>query len=148
MNEPVTGDPAGGDLYGVLPYWFKGYGLLFCSSIPVPEMTAVDPVTLGPDIVPDVRITTGRVPEHLDDPLRVGVHYEASAKQFLLRVKDVGHYLISRGDEVLMDRYTTRRRSVRGCFGCGEEHPPGGAPPPWDAHDGGRRGCHHAEGRG
>jgi hypothetical protein len=100
MNGPVTDD---GDLDGGLPYWFRGYGLLFRSSLPVPEMTAVDPGTLGPDRVSDVTITTGRVPEHLDDPLRVGVHYEASAEQFLLRVSDVGHYLVSRGAEVLIE---------------------------------------------
>jgi hypothetical protein len=83
-------------------HWFRGYGLLFRSSIPVPEMLQVDPASLVPGCRPDVRITVGTPPEHLEDPLHVGVHHDANADQFLLRVPDVGRYLVSQ-DEIVIE---------------------------------------------
>jgi hypothetical protein len=84
-------------------YWFRGYGLLFHSAIPVPEMSAVGPEALGPAGRTDVTIGFGSIPEHLDAPIRAGVLHEANAEQFLLRVENVARYLVSRGNEILIE---------------------------------------------
>lgn len=84
-------------------HWFRGYGLLFQSEIAVPEMTLAATSSLDPTREPDVRISVGSFPDHLDDPIRVGDLHEANAEQFLLRVKDVGRYLVSKGSEIKID---------------------------------------------
>lgn len=84
-------------------YWFSGYGLLFRSSFPVPEMTAVDPASLAPHCRSDVTISAGPVPEHLHDPTTVGSVHEATSDEFLLRVRDVGRFLVSRGCAVMVE---------------------------------------------
>ena len=84
-------------------YWFRGYGLLFRSSFPVPEMTAVDPARLAPCRLPDVTISAGPVPEHLDAPTTVGALHEATPEEFLLRVRDVGRFLVSHGRAVMVE---------------------------------------------
>ena len=84
-------------------YWIRSYGLLFHSTIPIPEMNAVDPNILGPSDRPDVTIGVGSIPEHLNAPIRAGVLHEANAEQFLLRVENVGRFLVSRGTEILIE---------------------------------------------
>jgi hypothetical protein len=81
---------------------FRAYGLLFASSIPVPEMTPVDADAVG-DQQPDVNISLGTMPEHLEQALIYPSGHEANAEQFLLRVADVGEYLVSRGVDIVID---------------------------------------------
>jgi hypothetical protein len=104
MNKRVDGNSgeeviAGSD---VPWYWFRGYGLLFRSTLDVPEMTAVDPATVAA-AEPDVCIRTGTIPEHLEDPLRAGVVHEANDQEFLLRIPDVGRFWVSRGNEIVIE---------------------------------------------
>jgi hypothetical protein len=81
---------------------FRAYGLLFASSIPVPEMTPVDDDGVG-DRRPDVTISLGPTPRHLDQALTYPSGHEANAEQFLLRVADVGQYLVSGGVDIVID---------------------------------------------
>lgn len=76
---------------------FTAYGMTFDSDIELPEFSRA--VSAGPV---DVRITTGTVPEHLDDSLSSGVLYEVSASRFLLRVPDVASYLVS-DDQIVVE---------------------------------------------
>jgi hypothetical protein len=102
-NARTSDGPEGTSPAGGPDHWFRGYGLLFRSTIPVPEMTVVDPGTSTSDRRPDVTIRTGDIPEHIEDPITAGVHHEANAEQFLLRIEDVGRYLVSRGNDIVID---------------------------------------------
>ena len=82
---------------------YRAYGLLFRSSLALPELFAADTATPTTDRHPDVTITIGPVPEHLDFPLRRGRLLEVDAEKFLLRVKDVGRFLVSRGNEIVIE---------------------------------------------
>jgi hypothetical protein len=82
---------------------YRAYGLLFRSSIPLPELVVADSSSPPTDRHPDVTITVGSVPKHLDLPLRKGRLLEVDSEKFLLRVQDVGRFLVSRGNEILIE---------------------------------------------
>ncbi|MBW1829606.1 MAG: hypothetical protein JRI74_09320 [Deltaproteobacteria bacterium] len=73
------------------------YGLNVSSSIPCPELS---PGT-G---TPDVTVRYGVVPKSLSDNKDNGSYYEAKQNQLLLSIDSVARYLISFGNEILVER--------------------------------------------
>lgn len=78
------------------------YGLLFASDAPLPEFLPVD-FRSGQARTPDVTVVHGHVPERLDSAVTSGRYHEVSEQQFLLRVPDVGRYLVTGGDRIVVD---------------------------------------------
>jgi hypothetical protein len=84
-------------------YRYRAYGLVFASSVPIPEMAPIGREESSWSRPPDVTVTTGEVPQHLREPLRSGEHHEANAHQLLLRIKGVGRYLVTRGEQIIIE---------------------------------------------
>lgn len=78
------------------PYVYRAFGLNIWSEI---ECASVSLGT-GP---PDVHVRLRPVREQLDNVLASGVLYQAASGQFLLNVEHVARYLISSGNEILVD---------------------------------------------
>jgi len=91
----VTTDPG---------YWFRAYQLLFAASFPIPEMMTAEPVTADQEQVPDVLIRSAEFPDRLTNPLGSSGVHEVNADALILRVADVGRYLVREGREILIDR--------------------------------------------
>lgn len=68
------------------------------SAIPFLDM----PQTEG---VPDVVVTYGKTPESLSNPKIKGVRYQAGPGEFLLQVDGIAGYHVSKGTNILIDRY-------------------------------------------
>jgi hypothetical protein len=81
---------------------YRAYGLHIVSAIRIPELT---PVGDGTDLdrAPDVTIEFGEVPDHLPDPINVGVIYESNATELLVRISNVGRYWISDGHRIVVE---------------------------------------------
>jgi hypothetical protein len=94
-RRPSDGDES-------LPFRYRAYGLVFHSSFPIPEMSEIDAARGGPEDVPDVSISTGSVPDHLDHSILAGTVYETNVEQLLLRVRDVGQFLVTSGRAVVI----------------------------------------------
>jgi len=75
---------------------YRAYGLNICSEL---ECGGVSPSS-G---LPDVHVRLGRVPEQLEDPVATGVFYQATREQLLLNVKHIARYLISAGNEIVVE---------------------------------------------
>ena len=79
-------------------YHYTAFGLQITSE---PELPGLMPGT-G---IPDVTIRFGEVPEHLSEPMKgKGVAYELNEGSFLLRVPGVARFLVSQGNEIVIDR--------------------------------------------
>jgi hypothetical protein len=81
---------------------YRAYGLQVASAIAIPELT---PVVSGADLerAPDVTVELGSVPDHLPDPINVGVVYESNATELLVRISNVGRYWISAGRRIVVE---------------------------------------------
>lgn len=80
---------------------YRAYGLVFRSSLPLPELTETGPA--DDQAAPDVTVRAGRLPDHLDEPLATGSIHEANADELLLRIEGVGRYLVSRGSRIVVE---------------------------------------------
>ncbi len=79
-------------------YYYTAFGLQIASE---PELPGLMP---GAGI-PDVTIRFGEVPEHLPEPIKnKGVAYELNEGSFLLRVPCIARFLVSQGNEIVIDR--------------------------------------------
>jgi len=74
---------------------YRAFGLNICSEL---ELNGVLP-NVG---VPDVHVRLGGVPERLENAAAVGVFYEATTGQLLLNIEHVGRFLISSGNEIVI----------------------------------------------
>ncbi|MGQ0801877.1 MAG: hypothetical protein ACT4NL_17405 [Pseudomarimonas sp.] len=77
-------------------FTYRAFGLLLQSEIELPELIIAD----GPA---DIRITLGKVPEHLAAPSKRGVLFEVAENEVLINVNRVGRFLISMGNQVQID---------------------------------------------
>jgi hypothetical protein len=82
---------------------YHAYGLEFASTIPIPEMRVVEEEPLAGGCDADVSIEVGPVPDHLPDPINVGVIYESNATELLVRISNVARYWISNGRRIVID---------------------------------------------
>src|ERR1700678_3555048 len=80
----------------VPPCLYRAFGLNICSEL---ECTGVWPIT-G---VPEVHVRLGPVAEQLANAGGSGVFYQAANGQLLLNVQHVARYLISSGNEIVVD---------------------------------------------
>ena len=79
-------------------FCYTAFGLQITSE---PELSGLMPGT-G---IPDIKIRFGEVPEHLSEPIKnKGVAYELNEGSFLLRVPGVARFLVSQGNEIVIDR--------------------------------------------
>jgi len=76
-------------------YFYKAFGLIFKSCIEHPEF-----FTESETDKPDCIIDFGDVPEKLIKPDKTGGVYQSGDKQFLLKVENVGRYLIENGKTI------------------------------------------------
>jgi hypothetical protein len=80
--------------------WFRAYGLLFASSIDIPEMV---PARDRPRVQPDVIVAREHFPDSLREPLATSDVHEVNRDALLLRVAGVGRYLVTNGRAILFD---------------------------------------------
>ena len=85
-------------------YLFWAYQLLFATTFPIPEMTGAEPVMSDPERAPDVLIRSADFPDSLSNPLDRSQVHEVNGEELILRVADVGRYLVRNGREILIDR--------------------------------------------
>jgi len=78
-------------------YCYKAYSLNISSSIALPEL----PFGEGP---PDISIRDGAVPTRLADAGKIGICYQVGPNRVLITIDGLGRFLISGGDEVLVER--------------------------------------------
>jgi hypothetical protein len=74
------------------------YGLTIESQLPIPEMPPASGARAA-----DVVVRIGTVPDHLEGALLAAENYEASADEMLLRISGVARYLVTRGNEVIVE---------------------------------------------
>lgn len=73
------------------------FGLNIVSVIPLPA----HPVVFSqPDVIPDVIIEYGKMPDSLTNPQFKGVRFQAGAGEFLLRVDGVARYYVQNGSNI------------------------------------------------
>ena len=80
-------------------YFYSAYLLNIKSEFPIPEL-----VSLKEDnVVLDVIIHYGDVPQNLADPTAEGVLFQVTENQCLIQLDDVARYLIQNGNEIIVD---------------------------------------------
>jgi hypothetical protein len=75
---------------------YRAFGLNICSEIECRDL-------LPASGVPDVYVRLGRLPEQLDEATATGVLFQAKPGQLLLNVRHIARYLISSGNEIVVD---------------------------------------------
>lgn len=80
-------------------FLYRAYGLTIDSDLQIPELVPVE--TSGACHGTDhVRITTGDLPRHLNEPISRSSIHETTRDELLLRIAGVGEYLIARGNSI------------------------------------------------
>jgi hypothetical protein len=78
---------------------YQIFGLNIESAIPLPASS----ITATPiEVLPDVVIAYGNVPDQLTNPQSKGVRYQAAPGEFLLRVDSVARYYVCNGNRILI----------------------------------------------
>ena len=80
-----------------MDYHYTAYGLKIASCIPCPELLAANGS-------PDVTVRYGKTPYSLTGSRARGEYFQATPKQLLLTIKSVARFLVSAGQEILIDR--------------------------------------------
>ena len=78
-------------------YHYTAYGLKIASCIPCPEL-------LAGNGSPDVTIRYEKTPDSLAGAQARGGYYQATPDQLLLTIDRVARFLVSAGEEILIDR--------------------------------------------
>ena len=78
--------------------YYSAYGLKIKSEIKFPELIEIEECSV------DVSISYGKVPKQIDNPIKVGVAFQAKQNEFLLEVKDVATYFVKDGKEIIVER--------------------------------------------
>ena len=74
-------------------YRYKAFGLIIQSEIELPEL----PTALGET---DVTVSLGVVPTTLTNPTFIGVRFESSPNEFLLRIEHIASYYVVNGNHI------------------------------------------------
>jgi hypothetical protein len=80
-------------------YHYRAFGLVFRSVIEHPGF-----VPLEGEWEPDCHISFGNVPRKLPQPEAEGAAYEASGRRFLLKIENVGRYLVEDGNRITIEK--------------------------------------------
>lgn len=78
-------------------FTYNIFGLYFSCPLEIPELDEVKTDTC------DVHIQFGNVPDHLSEVISSGILFESGEQEFLLKLPQVGKYLVRNGDEVIID---------------------------------------------
>ncbi len=78
---------------------YKVFGLHIESDILLPELLNVN----KPPVAPDVRISIGKVPANIVDPIEKTQVYQAAKDQFLFRVPGAGCYYVTGGNRIVVE---------------------------------------------
>lgn len=78
-------------------YLYKAFGLNISSCFEIPQLVSSDDA-------PDVYIRFGDVPEALKEPVETGVRFQAKPDIFLLKKDNVAKYLVTKGNEIIIDK--------------------------------------------
>ncbi len=79
-------------------YYYKAYGLIIESALELPEMVKADEKSKI-----DIKIKFGTVPEELCNAVEKGVCYQAGKDEFLLKVRNIGKYMVTGGNEIVIE---------------------------------------------
>lgn len=79
---------------------YQGFNLSITTPFECPELLDAD---VKSELFPPVTVCYGNVPDHLDDVLNSGPIFEATNDHFLMRIQNVGKYLIRNGNEIIID---------------------------------------------
>lgn len=80
-------------------YFYKAFGLTFKSCIEHPEFFAQDETTYV-----DCIISYGTIPKKITGAYNKVSSLQMDGKKFLLRIENVGRYLIENGNSIIIDR--------------------------------------------
>ena len=84
--------------YLLMSYHYRAFGLYIASDIECPELMPGD----GPI---DVHIRYGYVPEHLEESRALDRFFDLKPDQLLCRIDTIGRFLVSNGNDILVDRH-------------------------------------------
>jgi len=79
--------------------YYSAYGIIFQSGIELPELAPINPKNL----IADVHISLGKVPEKILNPEIEAVWYQMNAKQLLLKIESLGKYLVEDGNKIVIE---------------------------------------------
>jgi len=77
-------------------YYYQAFGLTIASALLCPELLPGE----GPA---EVTIRYGAVPDALEDIQQQGVCYQVNAKAFLLKLKGIAKYLVTAGEQIIIE---------------------------------------------
>jgi Serine kinase of the HPr protein, regulates carbohydrate metabolism len=80
-------------------YYHKAYGLIFCSELNLTELT-----TISESNTYDVQVCFGQSPESLHPSLINHPWYQASQREFLLKINGIADFYVRNGDTVIISR--------------------------------------------
>lgn len=78
-------------------FYYQAYGLNIESSVFCPELMPGDPIKI------DVRFRLGTVPQNLNAAIIHTPHIQINQNQVLIQIKEVGTFLISQGQDILIE---------------------------------------------
>lgn len=78
--------------------YYTAYGLKIKSEVDFPELVEVGMCDV------DVTVSFGKVPEQIENPIKIGVAFQAKQNEFLLTVKDVASFFVRNGNEIIVER--------------------------------------------
>jgi len=81
----------------VTAFNYNIFGLSIRSEFEIPELSS------NRDEEPEVDIQYGEVPENLDNKISSGILYESAKQKFLLKLPNVGKYLATNGNQIIVD---------------------------------------------
>ena len=81
----------------MIEYTYNIFGLIIRSQLEIPELISIKSKQAH------VTVQFGTTPEHLNGNISSGILYEATEKEFLLSLPNIGNYLVRNGDEVIID---------------------------------------------
>lgn len=81
-------------------YSYKAYNFSIKTPFQCPQLLENDTDATG---LFEISVRYGTVPCTLDDPVNIGPVFEASENVFLLKIEDVGRYLIINGSEIIIE---------------------------------------------
>jgi len=82
---------------GTLLHCYQAFGLTIDSELPCPEL-------LPGEGAADVTIRYGVVPDNLDSTQYQGVCFQVNSKAFLLKLDNLAKYLVTAGEQIIIER--------------------------------------------
>jgi len=78
--------------------YYSAYGLKIKSEINLPELNEIDTTNF------DVTVSYGNVPSKIENPVKIGVAFQAKQNEFLLNVPDIADYFVKNGNEIIVSK--------------------------------------------